>query len=108
EIYFPQNSRIEIGSIEIDEAASFSYSPDKKIRWITYGSSNTQCAGSASPAQTWPALVARHRNWDLTCLGYSGECHMESMVARMIRDMPAEVISLCLGINVYGSNSLSD
>ena len=44
---------------------------------------------------------------NLTCLGFGGECHLDTMVARTIRDLPADVVSLCLGINVFGGASLS-
>lgn len=56
---------------------------------------------------TWPAIVARKRNLNLTCLGYGGNCHLEPMVARMIRDLPADFISMKVGVNIYGAASLS-
>lgn len=105
DIYFSQTAPVTMAQLRVDESASFHIPRDKRPRWITYGSSITQCAAAASPAQTWPALVARDQGLHLTCLGYSGNCHMEPMVARMIRDLPADFISLCLGINVYGGNS---
>src|SRR5690606_5273945 len=66
-----------------------------------------QCRAAASPTRTWPALVARELGLDLTCLGYGGQCHLDPMVARMIRDRPADVIITCLGINVYGSGTFN-
>src|SRR5690606_22404431 len=75
-------------------------------RWITYGSSITQCASADGPSATWPALVARSLGYDLTCLGLGGNCHRAPMGARLIRGPPADVITLCLGINVYGASSL--
>ena len=56
---------------------------------------------------TWPAIVARERGLDLTCLGYGGNCHLEPMIAMMIRDLPADLISMKVGINIYGAASLS-
>ncbi|MEX0774590.1 MAG: SGNH/GDSL hydrolase family protein [Phycisphaeraceae bacterium] len=41
---------------------------------------------------------------NFTNLGYGGQCHLDPMVARMIRDLPADYISLCLGINVHGGS----
>ena len=81
-------------------------SPTHDPRWITYGSSITQCRTAASATQTWPAIVARESGLNLTCLGYGGQCHLDAMVARMIRDLPADYISLCLGINIQGASSL--
>ena len=44
---------------------------------------------------------------DLTCLGYGGNCHLEPMIARMIRELPADFLSMKVGINIYGSDSLN-
>lgn len=72
---------------------------DERPRWIVYGSSHTLAVRAHSPAQTWPAVVARKRNWNLLCLGYGGQCKIDPMIARMIRDSKADVISLELGAN---------
>lgn len=107
EIYLPQKAPTVVKALSIDESASWHIPELKQPKWITYGSSITQCSGAFSPAQTWPAIVARRSGLHLTCLGYSGNCHIEPMVARMIRDLEADIISLCLGINVYGGSSLN-
>lgn len=106
EIYLPQAVETRVCGLFVDEAASVDSAVDTRPRWITYGSSITHCGGAASPAQTWPALVARSRGLHLTCLGYGGNCHAEPMLARMIRDLPADFISLKIGINIYGGASL--
>ena len=80
--------------------------PDDRPKWIAYGSSITHCAQARSPACTWPAIAARARGMNLTCLGYGGNCHIEPMIARIIRGREADFISLKLGINVYGAGSL--
>ncbi|CAH1227885.1 hypothetical protein PAECIP111891_06196 [Paenibacillus allorhizoplanae] len=107
ELYFPQNAAVMVKAIKIDVGTSAVPAPNNQPRWVTYGSSITQCTTAESPAQTWPAIVARQKSWDLTCLGFAGQCHLEPMVARVIRDLPADVISLCLGINVMGGNTLN-
>jgi hypothetical protein len=70
-------------------------------RWVTYGSSITHAIRANSPALTWPAIVARENNWNLLSLGYGGQCKLDPMTARFIRDYPANIISLKLGANVY-------
>jgi len=93
----------------IDDESILTKSEDQQNRkWITYGSSITQCRDADSPSQTWPALVARKNNLDLTCMGYGGQCHLDPMVALTIRDLPSDIISLCLGINIYGASSLNE
>ena len=106
EIYLPMQE-FRLVALSIEHGARLKAFDDTRPRWIAYGSSITQCAAAASPSQTWPALVARSQDLHLTCLGFGGNCHAEPMVARMIRDLPADFISSCFGINIYGAASLS-
>lgn len=107
ELYLTQKAPMIVTGLAIDEGATRSLLGDNRPRWITYGSSITQAKAAASPAQTWPALVARRQKLHLTCLGYSAQCHMDTMVARMIRDQRADFISLCVGINIMGGSTMS-
>lgn len=107
ELWLPQDWSFALTGLEIDDNAKISAHVDKRKRWITYGSSITHCGGAASPSFTWPAIVARARGLNLTCLGYAGQCHLDSMIARVIRDTPADYISICAGINIYGGGSLN-
>ena len=106
ELWLPQFGQFQLRSLEIDDGATLETFTDTRPRWITYGSSITQCRTAASPTQTWPAIVARTHGLNLTCLGYGGQCHLDAMVARMIRDAPADYVSMCLGINIQGASSL--
>lgn len=106
EIYLSQAVPVRVAGLSVEDGAAAEPVPAGRPRWITYGSSISQCVGAASPAETWPALVARRHDLDLTCLGFGGNCHLEPMVARLIRDRAADLVSLCLGINVYGAASL--
>jgi hypothetical protein len=101
EVWMPVRIKIRLGTIAIDEGAAFNIPLDTRRRWTAYGSSITFCGESHSPARTWPATVARQKDLNLTCLGFAGHCQIEPMVAMMIRDIPADMISLKLGINVH-------
>ncbi|MEZ4868893.1 MAG: SGNH/GDSL hydrolase family protein [Caldilineaceae bacterium] len=107
ELWLPQFGEFRLKSLTLDTGATVSAYTDTRPRWITYGSSITQCRTAASPTQTWPALVAQARNFNLTCLGFGGQCHLDPMLARLIRDLPADYLSICVGINIYGAASLS-
>src|SRR5690606_37434801 len=106
ELWLPHFGQFRLKAIEIDDDATFARVESKARRWITYGSSITQCRASRTPTQTWPAIVARRMGLDLVCLGFSGQCHLDPMVARLIRDTPADYLSICAGINIYGGASL--
>lgn len=108
EIYLPCGAApVCLRKLTIPEGCHLEPVHDVRPRWVTYGSSITQCAGAAGPSETWPALAARHFNLNFTNLGYGGQCHLDPLVGRMIRDLPADYISVCLGINVHGQSSLT-
>jgi lysophospholipase L1-like esterase len=106
ELWLPQNGAFQLRELRLDTGATVQPHTDHRRRWITYGSSITQCGAAERPTQTWPAIVAREHGLNLTCLGYGGQCHLDSMLARMMRDMPADYLSMCVGINIYGAASL--
>ncbi len=107
ELWLPQMGEFALRHLEIDDGAALRPFEDTRPKWITYGSSITHCRAAASPSQTWPAIVARERDLNLLCLGFGGQCHLDILIARTIRDLPADHISICAGINVYGNNSLN-
>lgn len=100
ELWLPQPSATFISSIAIDADASLVPFRDSRPKWIVYGSSITHCREAAGPSEAWPAIVANQYDLNLISLGFGGQCHIEPMVGRMIRDLEADYISLCLGINV--------
>lgn len=107
EVYFYPCIPTEVTAVRIDADASAGAFEDDRPRWTVYGSSITHCADAAGPGLAWPALVAARLGLNHTSLGYGGGCHMEPAVARIIRDLPADVIGLKVGINVYSHASLS-
>jgi len=107
EICLSQKVPVCVTAVKIDEDEAFAPITENRPHWVAYGSSITQCADAESPSQTWPALAARGLGMQLTCLGFGGNCHLEPMVARMIRELPADFISVCAGINIMGGSTLS-
>ncbi len=107
QIWLPQAALTRVGAATVDGGTVLQALPEGP-RWVTYGSSITQCAAAHGPSQTWPALVARRWGWDLTCLGFSGQCHLDPIAARTIAATPADLVTLCLGINIYGNSSFNE
>ena len=104
EIWLSQEIPVALTGLKGD--ASCRPVAEDRPRWVTYGSSLTHCVRAHSPARTWPALVARRRGLHLTSLGFGGQCHLDAMVGMIIADLPADYITLKLGINTI-SGSLS-
>jgi len=95
-------------AVGLDDAAELAPAEEpRRPRWITHGSSITMCRQADAPTLTWPARVARAAGLNLTNMGFGGECQLDPLVAVTMRDLPADYLSLCLGINIYGGSHLS-
>ncbi len=97
----------ELRLIGGDGAPSVAPIAERRPHLVVYGSSISQCREAPGPTETWPALVARSGGWNLRCLGFGAQCHLDPTVARFIRDSPADLIVLGVGINIYGAASFS-
>jgi len=107
ELWLPQGGEFRLRTLELSDRASLEKLEDTRPRWTTYGSSITQCGEADVPTGTWPAVVAREHGLHLTSLGFGGQCHLDPMIARVMRDMPADFLSMCVGINVMGDATMS-
>jgi hypothetical protein len=73
-------------------------------RWLHHGSSISQGSNAVRPSGIWPAVAARQAGFDLTNLGFSGSALLDPFVARSMRDLPADRISVKLGINLVNTD----
>jgi hypothetical protein len=104
QIWLPQNCPIELISIEANDdwqPPSFGFQP----LWVHYGSSISHCEDADGPLGVWQVAAARELGLDVYNLGLGGCANLEQFAARTIRDMPAQLISLKLGINVVNNAS---
>jgi hypothetical protein len=72
--------------------------------WLHHGSSISHGSNAASPSTTWPALAAARGGVELVNLGFGGSAMVDPFTARVLRDTPAELISVKLGINVVNGD----
>jgi hypothetical protein len=109
EIWLPQAAVAELRQVRIDDDAEVASAPPFAApRWLHYGSSISHCIEAESPTGTWPAIAARQARVELCSLGLAGQCMLDQFVARSIRDEPADMISLKVGINVVNGDTLRD
>jgi hypothetical protein len=104
QIWLPQNCPIELISIEANDewqSADTSHQP----LWLHCGSSISHCEDAGGPLGVWPVAAARELGLDVYNLLLGGCANLEQFAARTIRDMPAKLISLKLGINVVNNAS---
>jgi lysophospholipase L1-like esterase len=107
ELWLPQFGEFRLRGLELSDGATLEPLEDTRPRWIAYGSSITQCGEADLPTGTWPAIVAREHGLNLTSLGFGGQCHLDPMIALTMRDLPADFLSMCVGINVMGHATMS-
>ncbi|MBB1153685.1 GDSL-type esterase/lipase family protein [Amycolatopsis dendrobii] len=102
EIWLPYNETTRL--VTLRTTAPISPLPPARRVWLHHGSSISHGTGAAGPSQTWPALAAAAAGVDLINLGFSGSALLDPFTARAIRDTPADLISVKLGINVVNAD----
>ncbi|MGV8966884.1 MAG: GDSL-type esterase/lipase family protein [Cellulomonas sp.] len=104
EIWLPHNESLDLVELRTDEPVSPVDLPRR--RWTHHGSSISQGSNASTPTQTWPAVAARLGDVELRNLGFGGGSLVDPFVARVIRDAPADLISVSLGINVVNLDAM--
>jgi hypothetical protein len=104
EVWLPWNERTELVSLHTDSPVTAL--PAQGRRWLHHGSSISHGSDADSPTGTWPAVAAAMGRVGLMNLGFSGSALVDPFVARAMRDTPADLISLKLGINVVNHDSM--
>jgi lysophospholipase L1-like esterase len=108
EIWLPHNAGVQLRALRVTADAAVVAPPEPTRRWVHYGSSISHSMEADSPTGVWPAVAARAAGVDLYNLGIAGQCHLDQFAARTIRDLPADVISLKLGINVVNADTMRE
>ncbi|MGW4369006.1 GDSL-type esterase/lipase family protein [Nocardia takedensis] len=104
EIWLPHNESVEVVSLHAD--APLRPDHDGRPIWVHHGSSISQGSGALAPTETWAALAAHSAGLDLRNLGFGGSALVDQFMARVIRDSPADLISVKLGINVVNGDMM--
>ncbi|WP_153815279.1 GDSL-type esterase/lipase family protein [Streptomyces sp. SUK 48] len=103
EIWLPHNERTELVALRTDAPVTAVADRGRKV-WLHHGSSISHGSDAASPTTTWPALAAALGGAELINLGLGGSALLDPFTARALRDTPADLISVKLGINVVNSD----
>jgi hypothetical protein len=107
ELWLPSNSTGALRAVHVDEGASLSAPPpDHRPRWVHYGSSISHCLEAHSGSRTWPSTAARIGDVQLTNIALAGQCQLDGFAARTMREQPADLLSLKVGINIVNGDTL--
>lgn len=105
EIWLPYNEITELVALRTDAPVE-AVPTGASVRrvWLHHGSSISHGSDAASPSTTWPALAASLGGVELINLGLSGSALLDPFTARALRDTPADVISVKIGINLVNTD----
>ena len=99
ELWLPHQEMTELVALRTDAPVA-PEAPGSRRVWLHHGSSISQGSNAESPTTTWAALAAGRGGVDLVNLGFSGSAMLDPFVARTMRDLPADVVSVKIGINL--------
>ncbi|MGK5732504.1 GDSL-type esterase/lipase family protein [Streptomyces sp. URMC 124] len=103
EIWLPHNEITQLVALRTD--APVEPVPDGgRRKWLHHGSSISHGSDAASPSTTWPALAGSLGGVELTNLGLGGSALLDPFTARALRDTPADLISIKIGINIVNAD----
>ncbi|MFC9246102.1 GDSL-type esterase/lipase family protein [Streptomyces sp. NPDC057136] len=99
EIWLPWNEITQLITLRTDAPVEDVPESGRTV-WLHHGSSISHGSDAASPTTTWPALAASLGGVELINLGLSGNALLDPFTARALRDTPADLISVKIGINL--------
>jgi hypothetical protein len=108
EVWLPQDCVVELHELRVTDDATITAPATERRRWVHHGSSISHCLEAAQPTGTWPAIAARRAGLDLQNLAFAGQCMLDQMAARTIRDLPADLISIKAGINIVNGDTMRE
>ncbi|MBX3098116.1 MAG: lipase [Salinibacterium sp.] len=107
EVWFPHSASVVIHRVESD-AELLPAPPSERPRWVHHGSSISHSLEALTPRETWPQLAATELDLELTNLAIAGNAQLDPFVARTIAAIPADIVTLKLGVNVVNRDSMRD
>ncbi|MFY7068216.1 GDSL-type esterase/lipase family protein [Nocardiopsis changdeensis] len=105
EIWLPHNEATIPVALRTDAPVAPAPAGGRRV-WLHHGSSISHGSDAAGPTATWPAVAALRAGVDLVNLGLSGNAMVDPFTARTLREVPADAISVKLGINVVNQDAL--
>ncbi|WP_055487574.1 GDSL-type esterase/lipase family protein [Streptomyces sp. WMMB 322] len=103
EIWLPHNESAELLALRTDAPVEPVPGTGRRV-WLHHGSSISQGSNAANPTATWPALAAALGGVELVNLGLGGSALLDPFTARALRDTPADLISVKIGINLVNAD----
>lgn len=103
ELWLPWNERTELVELRTDAPVAAAEASESLV-WLHHGSSISHGSNALRPTGTWPAIAARAAGVELVNLGFGGGAMLDGSTARTLRDLPADRVSVKIGINIVNGD----
>lgn len=104
-VWLAQDHSVEIRGVRADKPLEPAV-PLDQLRWWHHGSSISHCREANTPRGVWPVAAADQLGIDVTNLGFAANAHLDPFTARAMRDSGADLLSLKIGINIVGADTM--
>ncbi|GAA4189956.1 SGNH/GDSL hydrolase family protein [Streptosporangium oxazolinicum] len=99
EIWLPLREITELVALRADAPLTATSGGGRRV-WLHHGSSISHGSAADGPSTTWPALAATRAGVELINLGLGGNALLDPFTARAMRETPADLVSVKIGINL--------
>ncbi|MFE7356173.1 SGNH/GDSL hydrolase family protein [Streptomyces sp. NPDC057543] len=103
EIWLPHDETTQLVALRTNAPVHTPPPSGRKV-WLHHGSSISHGSNAATPTGTWPALAAALGRVELINMGFGGSALLDPFTARTMRDTPADMISIKIGINIVNAD----
>lgn len=107
EVWLPNAAAVELLAVRADGPTAAPPVRERR-RWVHYGSSISHCLEADHPTGVWPVVAARLAGVDLQSMAFAGQCQLDGFVARSIRDLPLDLVSCKVGINIINGDTMRE
>ena len=103
ELWLPHNETTELLELRTNAPIEPAPASGRPI-WLHHGSSISQGSNATRPTGIWPAIAACLGGVELVNRGFGGSALLDQFTARAMRDAPADLISVKIGINLVNAD----
>ncbi|SCF65069.1 GDSL-type esterase/lipase family protein [Streptomyces sp. Ncost-T10-10d] len=103
EIWLPHDETTLLAALRTNAPVHTPLPSGRKV-WLHHGSSISHGSNATTPTGTWPALAAALGKVELVNMGFGGSALLDPFTARTMRDTPADLISIKIGINLVNTD----
>ncbi|MFB9907746.1 GDSL-type esterase/lipase family protein [Allokutzneria oryzae] len=103
EIWLPHAETTELIALRTNAPVDAAPGIGRRV-WLHHGSSISHGSNATSPTSIWPAVASALGGVELVNLGFGGNALLDPFTARTMRDTPADLISLKVGINLVNAD----